>query len=331
MRTFHVVLTRNKVGLLLGALGLALVLVLAIPGSPKRATPLTIATNVWVGYEPLYLARDLKFWTPEQVRLVECSSATQVQRLFKNGTVDAAALTLDEAIRLSLAGVDLRVILILDVSHGADVIMAQEEFSDLAALKGQRVGIESTALGAYVLSRACQIAGLDLAELEIVPIEIHEHRQAFLAKRVDAVVTFEPVRSQLLSVGAKELFSSKEIPGEIVDVLVVRPRLLAGRSRALSTVVRGWFQALSHLRAQPEDAASRMAARLGLAPSQVLDSYTGLSLPSRAENLAWLSGSPPKLTAVARRLQAEMLKHGLVSHSAPISEWASPTALSGSQ
>ena len=41
------------------------------------------------------------------------------------------------------------------------------------------------------------------------------------------MVTYEPVRTKLKSAGARQIFDSSLIPGEIVDVLVVRTSYLA--------------------------------------------------------------------------------------------------------
>ncbi len=117
-------------------------------------TPMRIGTNVWPGYEPLYLARDLTYIDERFVRLVEYSSASQVIRAYRNGAIDAAALTLDEVLLLAQDELEPRVVLVMDVSHGGDVILGQAGLQDMRDLKGKRVGFEDTALGAYVLARA---------------------------------------------------------------------------------------------------------------------------------------------------------------------------------
>ncbi|MBL4847373.1 MAG: ABC transporter substrate-binding protein [Planctomycetes bacterium] len=303
--------------------GLLLAAALHEPSPP----PLRIATSVWVGYEPLYLARKLGSWTSAQVRLVECSSATQSLRLFRNGSVDVAALTLDEALTLVEDGVDLRVFLVTDTSHGADAILARAPLRTVAALSGRRVGVEPGAVGAYVLLRACELSGVEPALVEIVPLEIHEQEQAFLAGRVDALVTFEPVRSRLLAHGAREVFNSKQIPGEIVDVLVVRRETLSKRGPALRLVARGWFAALRYLAAEPEAAAARMAPRQGLPPGEVLESLSGLEVPTLAENVELLAGPSPPLNARARRLSEFMLRAKLIGRPITLEALAEPSVL----
>ena len=98
-------------------------------------------------------------------------------------------------------------------------MLARPELKELKDIKGRRVGVESGALGAYVLARALQIAGLNRTDISVVSIPVPEQEQAFQGRRVDAVVTMEPNRTRLLAQGARQLFDSSQIPGEIVDVL----------------------------------------------------------------------------------------------------------------
>ena len=58
-------------------------------------------------------------------------------------------------------------------------------------------------------------------DIKIVFLGVSEHERAFKNGKVDAVVTFGSARTKLLAAGAKQLFDSSQIPGEIVDVLIV--------------------------------------------------------------------------------------------------------------
>lgn len=272
--------------------------------SPRQT--LVVGTNVWPGYEPLYLARKLGFFGVPDIKLAEYSSATQVLRAFRNGAIQVAALTLDEALLLRESGIDVCVILITDISNGGDVILVAPGIDDLKNLKGKRIAVENTALGAYVLARALQRAEIALADISVVSREIDEHESAVARQEVDAVVTFEPVRSRLLARGMTEVFDSSMIPGEIVDVLVVRRETLTSRSGQLTLLLEGWFKALRYFEEQPASAAKHMSPRLQMVPNEVLASYQGLLLPGLEENMRALGGPAPSLDGTVARLAEVM-------------------------
>lgn len=270
-------------------LGLA-ALLFAAGCSEQNATPLKLGTNVWPGYEPLYLARDIGVLSQDQIRLVEYPSASEVIRAFRNNSLDAASLTLDEALLLVQSGIPVKVLLVHDISDGGDVIMARPGISNIEQLRGRRVAVESGALGAYVLTRALELHGLGLDEIVTHSIDVNGHTQAYIDNHVDAAVTFEPVRTQLMNQGAVEIFNSSEIPGEIVDVLVVHEQIFKQREKALKHLVESWFEAIEYFASEPRKAAALMARRQKLSTDEVIASFDGLRLPDRAENIRLLDG-----------------------------------------
>ncbi|WP_089718611.1 ABC transporter substrate-binding protein [Candidatus Entotheonella palauensis] len=302
----------KRVHVYIGGMLLILTL-LGLSACPNRTeSPLRLGTNVWPGYEPLYLARELGYFNAKTITLVEYLSASEVIRAFRNQTLEAAALTLDEVLLLLQYELPVQIFLVTDISHGGDVILSAPSISQFADLVGKRVGVEATALGAYVISRALEQHDLALSDIAVVPLEVGEHAAAYQAGKVDAVVTFEPVRSQLLALGARELFTSREIPGEIVDVLVVHQTYFETHPSHVSQVVDGWFRALDYFAANPHDAALRMQKRLKLSPGEVLKSYEGLRLPDRAENRDLLGGPQPALRPIAERLRDVMVAKDLL-------------------
>lgn len=293
---------------------IALILALASSGCVPGPTPtLRLGTNVWIGYEPLYLARELGELPRERIRLVEYPSATEVMRALRNHSLEAASLTLDEVLQLRQDDMPVQIVLVHDVSAGGDVILARPEITDVTGLVGKRVGVEASALGAFMLTRALESTGVSPKDLDVVSLDVNTHADAYRAGDVDAVVTFEPVRTTLLADGAREIFSSRAIPNEIVDVLVVHEDFLASHPDIVQELVDGWFRALEFMQAEPESAAKVIARRLKLPPEDVPNVYRGVQLPSRADNLALLGGTPPALTTTIESLARILQSHELLA------------------
>src|SRR4051812_22329492 len=196
-------------------------------------TALRIGTNVWIGSEPLYLARELGRLDPHAVQLVEYPSASEVLRAFRNEAIDGMVISLDELFGLAVDGLDPRVILVVDVSHGADVVVGRGSMRTMQDLKGKAVAVESGALGAFVLSRALSKNGMQASDVQVVHLESNEQPRAFEQGKVDGAVTFDPYRAQFLKAGAKILFDSTQMPGEIVDLVAVRASALERKPKAI--------------------------------------------------------------------------------------------------
>lgn len=302
--------------------GLLLLVALLTGCGQPPVQPLRVASNVWPGYEPLYLARSLGYYPEGSIRLLELSSATQVLHELRNATIDVAALTLDEALSLVAEDYSIRVALVLDISNGADALLAQPDIPNLKALRGKRVGVEDTAVGALMLASALDTAGLEVSDIQPVHLTADEHQRAYEQGQVAAVVTFEPTRSRLLAEGARVLFDSSQIPGRIIDVLVVRAGLEAQHQEQLRALIAGYFHALDYQREHPLDAAERMRPRLRLEPAEILKSYDGLQQPDVSENRRLLSGHPAPLDSRAAALAGFMYRHGLLRREIEISSLA---------
>ncbi len=324
----HVSVAARRARHRLPAIFLPLLLVCGLAGCEAEPQPtLRLGTNVWPGYAPLYLARALHPEDSLPLHLVEYQSSTEVLRAFRNNAIDAAALTLDEVMLLAESGEDPRILLVMDVSMGADALIARGAAKNLRDIKGRRIGVENGALGAYMLSRALQAAGLGMHEVRIVPLTVAQHEDAFDRGTVDAVITFEPVRTRLLARGGRTLFDSGQIPGEIVDVLVVRKAFLDNHPLVVQGVLRAWFHSLDHYRGQPAVALPYMAAFLGLTETQTQRALAGIHLPDLKENLSMLAGATPTLRAPAERLGALMLKQQLLHRAVASADLFDPATL----
>jgi len=290
-------------------------------------TALRIGTNVWIGSEPLYLARELGRLDPATVQLVEYPSASEVLRAFRNEAIDGMVISLDELFGLAADGLQPRIVLIVDVSNGADVVVGRHGMRTMRDLKGKSVAVESSALGAFVLSRALALNAMQASDVSVVHLESNEQPGAFEKGQVDGAVTFDPYRAQFLKAGAQTLFDSRQIPGEIVDLLAVRASVLDRKPKAVQTLLAGWFAALDYMQREPRDAARRMGIRQQATGEEFLEGLRGLHIPSRQENLQMLGGAQPQLAVTGRRLLGLMLDAKLLSAGVDIEKVLAPGPL----
>jgi NitT/TauT family transport system substrate-binding protein len=305
-------------------------LLVALSGCAREPeSPLRVGTNVWIGGEPLYLARELGKFDPALVQLVEYPSASEVHRAYRNQAIDGMVISLDELFTLAADGLDPRIIVVIDVSHGADVVVGRGAMKVMTDLKGKSVAVESGALGAFVLSRALALNGMQASDVTVVHLESNEQPSAFEKGQVDGAVTFDPYTVQFLKQGAKILFDSTQIPGEIVDLIAVRASVIQKRPKAVQALLTGWFAAIDYMARDPKDAAHRMGVRQQTSGEQFLEAQKGLHVPSRDENLKMLGGANPGLAVTARRLKTLMLEAKLLKSDLQIEKLLAPAPLEG--
>lgn len=311
-------------GIALGAAGCG--------SEPKE--PLRIGVNVWPPFELLYLAREKGFFQEEGVAvdLVDFSSYTGILRSYHQGNIDGFLGTLNEVL-LTENFQDLpAVILAADYSFGADALVARDGVTDLPHLRGKRIAFEESALGSYMLGRVLETAGLAQADVVAVNRLPEEGEEDFRRGAVDAVLTYEPGVGRLLrQAGARVLFSSRDIPGEIVDVLALRRSVLEGRADEARRILRVWFRALTYMNDHPQEAAALMARREGVAVEDFLQGLRGAHVPDLKENrqLMGTSQAPGPLFQTADRMGRFLVQRGLAKKAASGAEVLHPEILGG--
>lgn len=275
--------------------------------------PLRVGTNAWAGYMTLAYSVERGLLDPRQVRILEFDTAGEVMRAFRNNAIDAAAVTLDQALLLSASRQEPVVVLVLDASRGADALLARPEITSLSELRGRRVAVETNALGAYMLARVLAVAGLSPGDLEILNLAPEKYLRAYREGRVDALIAYEPQRSRLLAAGAHELFSSREIPGEVMDVVVVRQETLERRQADLQLLADAHFAALARWQAEPAEVAEVVAPHFDTTPETLASSWALLDIYDRADNRRLLAADGSGLADTIEKLEKVMVQTGLMA------------------
>lgn len=283
---------RSRLTCWLLALGLSLGLVAC--GEPVKP-PLAVGVNTWVGYDPLVLARDRGLADARQLKVVELISSAEALRNLRNGLLDAAALTLDETLRLVDSGFDVRIVALLDTSAGADMVLAAPRITALQKLRGESIAVEDATVGTLMLERLLQKAGLARTDVTVVQMEATQHMTALLSDRVAAAISYAPVDGPIRAAGFRSIFDSREMPGDIVDVLVVRTEVLKQRPKAVDALLAAWSAGLDVMRLDPMGAATSLAPGADLSAAQYQAVLGGLRFYSPEESLAQLQGDPPEL------------------------------------
>lgn len=277
-------------------------------------TPLRIGTNSWIGYEPLYLVQHLKLMPEQPLTLNRMNNATEVLAAFERGELDAAGLTLDEAMHLLEKDVKFKVATILDISDGADKLLVRPSILSLSELKGRSVAFENTAVGALLLSAALASAGLTLQDITLVPATADQHYDLYLSGQIDALVTFQPYATRLTKRGAKSLFDSSHMTStRIVDVLIVTPDVAERRKSELDRLLKSAQTAMDLLAKQNAEAVAFAGTNLKLPQSEWPDLLEGIALGNARFHHDYLKGG--QLETTMQELDAVMVKNGLLKQS----------------
>ena len=291
---------------------ISIVMIFVITGCDRgKKEILKIGISPWPGYEPIVLASEKGFYENIDVRIVRYATPSESFRALRDGIIDVAAFTADEVLHYAEVRDKPNMFLVLDISNGADAIVARPEIKSIEELKGKHVYVESSALGNYLIKRAMDFAdNISIKDVEVSTVELGKHVEDYRNKKVDALVTYEPFLTQLLDEGAHVIFNSTQIPREIVDVMVTNNDTLLNKEDALKELINGWYRSIDYINSNYKAAMAEMALYEYISPQDFEASFAKLIIPSRSETIEMLETDDGSFKTALHRLSEQMFEKG---------------------
>ncbi len=235
---------------------------------PARAAAQTlrIGYSTWVGYGPLFLARDYRFFDEAgvNVELIKIEDPKLRFAALAAGRLDGLVTTLDTAALNWKPNFQFQSVLGLDDSKGGDGIVSVDTIKSIKDLRGKRVAYNYGSVSQFFLSVLLRQNGMTEQDLKSVNMQQDDAGAAFVARKVDAAVTWEPWLSRAKRApNGHILVDSSTTPGLIVDVLLLRRGIITDHPDAVRATVTGWYKAVNYWKKNPADADRIMAKAVG--------------------------------------------------------------------
>jgi NitT/TauT family transport system substrate-binding protein len=216
----------------------------------------TVGWSVYVGWNPYYyMAKSglMKKWADKygiNIKVQRFDYAPSLDA-FVAKNIDACTMTNMEALDMPAAsGVDTTAILIGDYSNGNDAVLVRRGLT-FGQIPGKRVLLVEKTVSQYLFERGMAMNGqaAQIRKVQYVNTSDSDIASAFLAdSNQDVVVTWKPLVSQIVKgKGIASLFDSSKIPGEILDLTVVRTDVL-GRpdgQKFAKALTGAWYEMMT--------------------------------------------------------------------------------------
>ncbi|MFD1698392.1 ABC transporter substrate-binding protein [Halopseudomonas phragmitis] len=253
-----------------------------MPLAAQAIETLKIGTVVWAGYGPFYVADKLDLYKDLglKVELQFFNDPALIPSAMAGRALDGGMLTYDQVVGSVAKGLKHRVVMPIDFSNGGDAIVADKSITSIADFKGKTIGYNPLSPSDFLLAYALQTH--DLSEADIRPINMTPEGipSAMASGSLPVGVTYEPNVSQILNMGSGErfhvIYSSKDAPGLITDVLVFDERVINQRGKAISAMIQGYQAGLDYMQANPEESAAIIGEVLGVSAAEAIEQMEGV-------------------------------------------------------
>lgn len=246
-------------------------------------TEVSIGTQPWIGYGPLWVADEKGFDTDNgvDIKLVNFSTDADLESGFASGRFQAANNANNTLIRLADLDLDFKIVLMEDFSLDADAIVScNPEIRSIDDLEGAKVAFEEFSVSDVLFRYALNEAGIDFETIDYVPIPAADAGTAAVAGRVDVAVTYQPYLQAAVDEGenCEIIYTAGENPGLISDALAINSEFAESDPEAVSGVLRAWGDAVDFYEQNPEEAQAIIAKNVGSKPDELASTFAGVEL-----------------------------------------------------
>ena len=256
--------------------------------------PYRVGFNAWIGSIAFFVAQQKGFFKDEGLDLQAKSFSSPGDGLkpLLSGDLDAVLSTADSVLTVvDKAPGQLKVVYLTDTSAGADAILAKKEIKTIKDMKGRKVAATLGQCNQLLLDKALEKAGLTEKDINLVNMNPDDAGAAFAAGQIDVAVTWEPWITKVS--GEKTghvIFSSKETPNLILDVLAVNTKGAAKKSAETRAFLKALNRGYEFVQAHKDEAAVLAGKALEQKPEEVKPMLDKVNLYSPQKNLEVLAG-----------------------------------------
>lgn len=240
-----------------------LAVIIFLPSCASAAKTYRIAWSHYTGWEPWEYARHsgiLDKWAGKygiKIRLDLINDYIESINLYTGGAYQGCVMTNMDALTIpAVGGVDSTALIIGDFSNGNDGIVIKNG-NKVADLTGRQVKLVELSVSHYLLARALALNSMKEKDLKLINTSDADIAAVFASDKNGAVVTWNPPLMQCRNVkGAKLIFDSSNIAGEIIDMMVVRSDAPDSLKKAL---VGAWYETMAIISAKSKSGKEAIA------------------------------------------------------------------------
>lgn len=308
-------LLRRQLSVLASACSIGLVGLFGLqaPASAAPKTQFNVCWTIYAGWMPWDVVQAkgiVAKWGKKygiDIKVTQLNDYIESINQYTAGQFDGCTMTNMDALTVPAAGgVDSTALIAGSYSNGNDGIVLKGTGKTLKDLKGLDVNLVELSVSHYLLARGLEKAGLRERDLKVINTSDADIVAAFATPQVKAAVAWNP---QLATIGAtpntSRVFDSSQVPGEIIDLMVVNSQTLKDNPALGKALTGAWFEVMALMKAGDTEALNAMAKASGTdlpgyqaqlkttalfhTPKEMLDFVAAPALPQTMKRVAQFS------------------------------------------
>ena len=304
-----------------------LALTLSLSAAFASAEPFKVCWSIYVGWMPWGYGAEQKIvdkWAKKydiEIEVVQINDYIESINQYTAGQFDGCVMTNMDALTIPAAGgVDSTALIVGDFSNGNDGVVLKGKGKTLKDIKGQQVNLVELSVSHYLLARALETVGMKESDVTVVNTSDGDMVAVYGTKDVTAVTTWNPLLSEILSQpNSTKVFDSAQIPGEIMDLMVVNTATLNKNPALGKALVGAWYEIMATMNAGDKAAITAKTTMATASGTDLAGFESQLAstkmfyTPAAALELV----NSDKLLSTMKKVAEFSFDHGLLGDGAP--------------
>lgn len=221
-------------------------------GFAENKPKFKVAWSIYAGWMPWDYAGQSKIldkWADSyniDIELIRMDYIPSVEA-YVSEQVDACVMTNMECLDMpATSGIDSTALIVGDYSNGNDALLVRDNLK-ISDLKGKEISLVELSVSHYLLVRGLEMNNMKESDVKVVNTSDSDIGPIFLSnKSQKAVVTWNPIVMEIEQTpGVSKILTSADIPGEILDLMIVNTKTLK-KNPALGKALTGaWYEIMS--------------------------------------------------------------------------------------
>lgn len=255
-------------------LSICLLSVTALVSVPSQAAPkkeFNVCWTIYAGWMPwgqIASSGIIDKWAAKygiKIHVTQLNDYIESINQYTAGQFDGCTMTNMDALTIPAAGgVDSTALILGSYSEGNDGVVLKGKGKTLKDLKGMKVYLPELSVSHYLLVRGLEKAGLQEKDVTVVNTSDADIVSAFATNGVQAAVAWNPQLSVIKNTpNTSEVFESSQVPGELIDMMVVNSAVLKDNPALGKALTGAWYEMMAQMKAGDKDALNAMAVASG--------------------------------------------------------------------
>lgn len=241
--------------------------------------PLKIGITTWPGFDVVLYAEEAGLLKQRglDVEFVRFENQQDSSRAVMTGALDAAFVALWDVVQVDSRNDKPVILLVTNISQGADGIVAQPSIKSVEALRGKRVGAKLGTVNHLILLESLKKHGIQPADIKIDDILNETAVQELERGELEGAVIWQPLLGQTAKkINGNVVFTTREVDSLVIDTLFSRSETVRTKKAELTQFLKVWFDVMDAVETKPAEVFDRAGKRLNQSGSSFARDYAGL-------------------------------------------------------